>query len=201
MILLRLLDHDLHTARKSLAAVPLWLETPARPEFVPAVVSLSRPVFSVNRSLREGRLRSGVFQYDSDRIDEVIPDMLRVALRLSESDSFPNRFADPADAFAYIQSQSGLKNQPHAVIVPASWGGDEIVAWGQGAVSKSDGSRSGMSSTYSYAKSCHVLSASVDVPVFFSRPDFVGMYTQFIGGRSSIVLHNVKSGLAFCTPP
>lgn len=202
MILLRLLDHDLHRARKSVDAVPLWIETPAKPGFVPAIVSLSTPKFGVSRKLKGGRLRSGVFAYDSDRLDEVITDLMRSALDLSKSEDFPNRFDGPAEAFAYVQKQSGTTSQPHALLVPDSWTDEQLLKWGGPEMSKSaeaDG-RDKYSSSFVYGKVCRVIRYKVDAPVFFSRPDFVGMYTQFVGGHSSIVLHNVRNGLAFCHP-
>ena len=204
MILLRLLDHDLHMSRDASKTIPLWIETPANEGFLPAVVSLTTPGnFGIARHLFGGRIRSGVFAYDSDRLDEVIPIMLRSALGLSRSEGYPNLFKDPRGAFAYIQKQTGVTSQPHAVIVPDSWSDERVEKWGgKDLVKKSStdvvGSVDIHASPYTFGKTCRVVRYAADCPVFFSRPDFVGMYTQFVGGKTSIVLHNVKSGLSFC---
>lgn len=200
MILLRLLEHDLHRARKHADAHPMWIETPAKPEFLPAVVSLSTPRFAASRKLVEGRIRSGVFGYDPDRLDEVIPDLLQAAYDLSEAEGFPNRFADAASAFAHVQRQSGTKAQPHAVLVPSSWTDAALKKWAGDSLSGSSAVGKDGSTSLVFNKTCRVFRSAFELPVFFSRPDFVGLYTQFVGGRTSIVLHNVRNGLAFCKP-
>jgi len=194
LILLKILDHDLHRSKKGLDAVPLWMETPAKKGFLPAVVSSSRSnKFLVSRKLtKDDRIRSGVFTHDSDRIDDVIGDMASAAYALSLTEKWPNVFSGKTaatKAFAYVQSAAGVSSQPHACLVPDSWTPE--------ALSKSMG---GDTDSGVYRKICRVYPCKVSFPVFLSRPDFVGMYTQFVGGRSSIVLHNVKNGFAFCPP-
>jgi hypothetical protein len=198
MILLRLLDHDLHRTRQNLQAVPLWIETPAKPGFLPAIISGSKmdipeKRFLVSRKLtQDSKLRSGVFKYDSDRIDEVIGDMLHAAYDLSVKENWPNVFRGKGqlkNAFEYVQKKCGMKAQPHLCLIPEGPG----VASFNKAAGKDvvDGV---------YRKVCRTTPCKVAFPVFCSRPDFVGMYTQFVGGRSSILLHNVQNGLAFCPP-
>ena len=193
MILLKLLDHDLHRSKKGLDAVPLWLETPAKLGFLPAIVSSSRGKFIVSRKLtKDGRLRSGVFEYDSDRIDDVIGDIMAAAYSLSCEEKWGNVFtgADAAKAgFTYVQTSAGVSSQPHICLVPESMSLEDLSSF------MGDALDGGV-----YMKVCRVHSHKVPLPVFFSRPDFVGMYTQFVGGRSSMILHNVRNGLAFCRP-
>ena len=208
MILLRLLDHDLHRSRANIQAVPLWIETPAKPAFVPAVISGSgmdvpEKRFLVSRKLtKDGKLRSGVFKYDSDRVDDLIGDMMLAAYELSVQENWPNIFRSKggwkpskanrgkgqlATAFDYIQKAAGVTSQPHLVLVPE---GEALVAFNKAAGKDLvDGV---------YMKSCRVTPSKVKFPVFCSRPDYVGMYTQFVGGRSSILMHNIRNGLAFC---
>ncbi len=195
MILIRLLDHDLHRARSDVQASPLMLETPAKPNFLPALVSTSDAGrFLVSRRLtKEGRLRSGVFSQDPDKSDDLIASVMKAAYKLSIDENFPNRFQTPRLAFNYIQEKSGASAHPHLVLVPADWLGDDIDSFfGKKEMSDSNGNI--------YKKICRVIPSSVDFPIFFSRPDFVGMYTQFLGGRSSLILHNVKDGIAFVPP-
>lgn len=194
-LLLRLLDHDLHRARAGVQASPLILETPAKPTFVPAIVSTMDPGrFLISRRLtREGRIRSGVFSQDPDRCDDLVGPLVKAAYALSVEDSFPNRFGKAGEAFDYIQEQSGAKAHPHICLVPAGWIGDEVDSFfGQGDMSDSN--------VDIYRRICRVIPADVEFPVFFSRPDFVGMYTQFLGGKASLVLHNVRNGIAFVPP-
>ena len=193
MLLMNILDHDLHRSRKSDVA-PLWIETPAKSMFLPAVVSgsgmdIPERRFLVSRRLtQDDKIRSGVFKYDSDRIDEIIGYMMFAAYELSKNEGWLNIFVGKdqiTKAFGYVQNASGMVTQPHICLVPE----------------KKDLTDHGIKENFvdgTYRKVCKVYSCKVDFPVFCSRPDFVGMYTQFMGGRSSVVLHNVKNGLAFC---
>jgi hypothetical protein len=198
MILLRLLDHDLHRSRQSIQAVPLWIETPAKPSFVPALISgsgMDKPEkrFLVTRKLtKDGKLRSGVFKYNSDLIDEVVRDMIDAAYNLSIQENWPNIFRGKNQlrgAFEYIQKNAGVTSQPHICLIPEGQAADSFIkAAGKDLVDNV------------YRKVCSTAPCKFPFPVFGSRPDYVGMYTQFVGGRSSILLHNIKSGLAFCPP-
>ena len=209
MILLRFLDHDLHRTRQNVQAVPLWIETPAKPSFLPAIISgsgMDKPEkrFLVSRKLtQDGKLRSGVFKYDSDRIDEINGYMLSAAYDLSIKEDWPNIFRGKNQlkgAFDYIQRGFGAISQPHLCLIPEGQGqeSDPVKS-----VKKKVGMLSAMGKDLEdgvYRKCCRVTPCKVAFPVFCSRPDFVGMYTQFVGGRSSIILHNVKNSLAFCPP-
>jgi len=167
------------------------METPARPSFLPAVVSSSQGKFLISRKLtRDGKLRSGVFKYDSDRLDEIIESMIQTCYDLSLDEAWPNIFTGKKpihQAFDYIQTNTGVASQPHICLIPAGKTDFQKLA-GKDLV---DGV---------FKKVCRIQPSKVPFPVMFSRPDFVGMYTQFVGGRSSLLLHNVKNGLAFCPP-
>ena len=164
----------------------------------------------------------GVFDCDSDKLDAVIGPMLSVAHKLSVGGSYSflervkrtvgrkqvsapvertlpgtyeNSFSGKgaaAAAFAYVQSKSGLKAQPHACLVPSSW--DEKQASSFFGKQYDPGKRKFMGC-------CRVIFHDSPMPVFFSRPDMVGMYTQFLNGGAAIILHNVELGLAFCPQP
>lgn len=192
MILLRMLDHDLHRARNP-DAVPMMLETPASKEFLPAVVSSSRGGFLVTRKLfQNARVRSGVFEYDSEKLDDLIGPMVSACLALSESEDWPNRFPQSSSgasaAFDYVRSSSGLLTEPRMCLVPAAWSQTRVSTF-LGKASLKNGK---------FRETCFVLPANTDFPVFSSRPDMVGLFTQFLGGKSSLVVHNVRRGLAFC---
>jgi hypothetical protein len=194
MILLRILEHDLHRAKRGLSAVPFMIEVPARPGFVPAIISTTRGKFIVaDKLVDDGFIRVGIFKYDSDRLDEVVSDLFDSAYILSRDSEWNNIFVGDGAAelaFDYIGEQSGMPGaQPHACLIPESWTYDRTQEFlGE----DYDGRK--------YKKICHVVSAQVTMPIFCSRPDMVGMYTQFMGGNSGIVLHNVRLGLAFCAP-
>lgn len=225
MIITKILDHDLHRSR-SATATPHAVHTPARPEFLPAVVSSSRGKFMVTKILfgngedrycrpssgpavmkRDGRvisvdpdvskthlyLASGVFDHDSDRVDSVLGDLFSVALDLCVSDELGNVFdgeSGLSKSFSYVQKSSGMKIQPHVCLVPA---------WDPSRIASVFGSDYEPSSRR-FRRHCRVISCDVAVPVFLSRPDLVGLYTQFMGGGASIVLHNVQHGMAFFRP-
>lgn len=203
MILLHLLDHDLHKARNASSA-PLWLETPAKPEFLPCLVSASRPhKFLTSRHLtREGMIRSGIFTYDADRVDDLLPDLMSSAYSLSVHEKWDNVFSDPLLAFDHVRRASGMNSQPNVLLVPTKWTDKKLSDWSKGEITFPDvRGKSNTSSFPMFRGTCRVQPCKVDIPVFLSRPDFVGMYTQFAGGKSSILLHNVRSGMAFCELP
>jgi hypothetical protein len=219
MLLTELLDHDLHRSRGG-TPIPLMLEVPVSKESFPAVVSGTRGKFLISKGPQESGLAGvGVFDCDSDKLDAVIGPMLSVAFGLSVGGShtvlervkrrvrgkmvgvpiektvqgtFKNSFTGKGaakKAFEYVQENSGLKFQPHACLVPTSW--DEKAAKVFFGIEYDPGERK-------FAKCCRVIFHDVPMPVFFSRPDMVGMYTQFMNGGAAILLHNVELGLAFC---
>jgi hypothetical protein len=195
MILLRILEHDLHRSRDA-NSVPLMISTPVPPKSVPAIVSDTRGRFIAIRKMRqEGNfIASGVFEYDSDRVDDVVSDLFDAAYVLSCEDKLGNTFSGkdaPKRAFNYIKRSSGIPGQPHVCLVPESWKETKI---------KQFFGVKNLENVRKYQKFCRIVSTKVSIPVFCSRPDMVGMYTQFLGGKTSIILHNVKLGLAFVVP-
>lgn len=191
MILFRILDHDLHRSKKD-DAHPLMIEIPALPEFVPAVVSGSRGQFLVSKKLtNDGKIRVGIFSRNSEKMDGLITEMFSVAFELSNSNEWPNVMTGKASvkrAFNYISGQ--FDGQPHVCLVPESWSTTRV--------RKVFGCKNLSSNDFKYRDYCRLVYAKVSFPIFLSRPDMVGMYTQFLGDKSAIVLHNVKRGISFC---
>ena len=188
MILLKILDHDLLRS-KSEQSNPIMLEIPAKPEFLPSIVSSTHPgkFIVVRRLTADNRIRSGVFKYDQDSIDNVLPDMFQLSYDLSVLENWNNVFKNPDDAFKYVSNNSGFKSQPHVCLIPSSWSHDRTVkTFGKNKITNDK--FNGISS---------FLYCNVKFPVFLSRPDFVGLYTQFMGGMSSILLHNIRYGMSF----
>lgn len=195
MLLLKILEHDLHRSRSE-EAVPLMVEVPAHSEFLPALVSNARAKFLVSRRLRDtGHIRVGVFPYDSDRLDDIVPVMMDAAYELSRDEGWDNVFdgRGPARAaFDYVNGQVPTAMQPHVCVIP--------VTWSAAKVRKFFGKKNLDEKGKRYRDRCRVVSAKVVMPVFLSRPENVGMYTQFMGGSTSILLHNIRRGMAFCPP-
>lgn len=201
MILHRILEQDLHRARSGTSAVPLRVLIPARASFVPAVVSSPNGRFVICRYLTDasgdplkkgdGFLPSGVFEHDPDTIDDIVDALFGTAFNLSHDEKWGNIF-DGKDsvsrAFAYVREQAGMKAQPHACLVPRDW--SEAVLSKYLGKDFDPGRRR-------YRRTCVVLPCKISHPVFLSRPDFVGQMTQFVGGMTSVVLHNVKHGMSF----
>lgn len=208
MIIHKILDHDLHRSKSGSNARPLWIETPAKANFLPAIVSSIQwdRYITVERMTPDGRIRSGVFSHDSDRIDEIIDPMLTAAYELSTKRKFKNIFSNPKAAFDYIQECSGTTAQPHVCLIPESWNKAKLEKWAgkanldEGNLIESKKDRS-PNKALTYRKICRVLYCKVSLPVFLSRPDFVGLYTQIVGGLTSILLHNVQQGIAFVGKP
>jgi hypothetical protein len=220
MLMTELLDHDLHRSRGG-TPVPLMLEVPVSKDSYPAVVSGTRGQFLVSRGPQESGLAGvGVFEYDSDKLDALLGPMLTVAHSLSVGGSrtslkrvqrkvrgklvgvpvtetvagtFENSFTGKGAAraaFEHVQKSSGLRFQPHVCLVPSSW--DEKAAFAF------FGKKDYEPAKRKFSECCRVIFHDVPMPVFFSRPDMVGMYTQFLNGGASVILHNVELGLAFC---
>lgn len=213
MILLQILDHDLHRARDG-EKIVFFVENPSRSEWLPAIISNTRGKFVSTGKLysigefkyriehpgksfpktndKRKYISSGVFDFDPDRIDDVIPDLFDAAYDLSLKSEWSNIFSGKKaaeQAFDYIK-KNGLPGFPHVCLVPQSWSATVR--------SKFFGAKN--VNGIKYRKFCRVIPCKVNIPVFLSRPDMVGMYTQFLGGHSSIFLHNVKLGISFCAP-
>lgn len=203
MIFLQIFDHDLHRSKRGIDGTVFWIETPFKSSFLPAIVSLSTPKFAVVRKISNGMVKSGVFKYDQDRLDELIPNIMSAAHDLSVEEKWDNIHRTAKSAFDWLQKQSGTELQPHCVLIPSSWDQSRLLKWAgkanitRGKIVSSGGTQDAVTI---YKKICRIYRCGVVSPVFLSRPDYVGMYTQILGGRSSLILHNIRHGMAFCSP-
>jgi hypothetical protein len=189
MLMMKILENDLHRSRKPSAA-PFMIEVPARPEFLPALVSSTRGKFLVSRRLTDdGKIKVGVFDHDSEKVDELIPSMLTAACELSKEEKWGNVFGPRAvkTAFKYVSSHSHLPAQPHVCIAPSSWSNLKF--------EKTFGVKK---SELKYQKYCNMVQMDIPFVVFLSKPEMVGLYTHFLNGPASILLHNVRRGMSFC---
>jgi hypothetical protein len=195
MILMKLLENDLHRGKKGVDVTPYMIEVPARSDFVPAIVSSTRGKFLTSRKLTdENRIRVGVFECDSEKLDAVLPDLMDAAHRLSKQEGWDNVFVgdgSASHAFKHIRSHSELSGQPHVCLVPNEWETDGILAWLK---------RRKWDPVMKYKKCCRIVTCNVNTPIFCSRPDYVGMITHFMGNPTGvgILLHNIRKSLAFC---
>lgn len=202
-ILTRILDHDLHRSRSGARAIPYMIEIPVPLGSFPVIISNTRGGFIINSKSTGNLSRVGIFDHDSDKIDDLIPSMFEACFQLSKSHNFKNLFKNPFDAFDYVNDTSGLENQPHVCLVPSTWGNQKIQKWLGKSGTKRDIEEDGKSDSItvvpriSFKKVCRMLECEVKTPVFLSRPDLVGMYTQFMGSGAAIILHNVRHGMAF----
>lgn len=182
MILMKILDRDLHKS-KSNSAIPLMLETPCLPHFLPAVISNTKGQFIVSRKIKDNYLRSGVFQYDFNSLDDLINPLFNAAYQLSIEEKWPNIFKSIDKAYKYIKSNSHSKIQPHLCLTPLDCD-----------LEKKFKRFNELEMKYGTSS---IIKTTVNQIVFLSFPDMVGLYTQFFNSRFSILLHNVKKGIAF----
>jgi hypothetical protein len=222
MILLRILEHDLHRSRSGVN-IPYQIDVPAVIDFIPAIISSTRGKFLVSRKLTNGDdviykpkdelpmlirggkivkknidvssktlyIGVGVFSQESENADVLIGDIINAAFQLSIDDSLGNIFVGKDRAskgFSYVQKSSGMVIQPHVCLTPTDWTPDK----------KKRFFGADLDGAGKYKKICRIVPCSVPFPVFLSRPDMVGLYTQFLGGGASILIHNVALGMAFC---
>lgn len=194
MLILKILDHDLHRARASAASkIPFSIMIPDKVGHFPVLVSSTRGKFIKRTKLVEGAHPCGIFPHDPDRHDEIIGPLFQAAYDLSVAEKWGNVLQTPSQAFGYVQKAAGTTVQPHACLVPSTWSNAVLKKWGGEDLIIGEG-------VESYKKTCRVYRCGVTVPVFVSRPDFVGLLTQFVGGLTSILLHNIQQGMAFCDP-
>lgn len=223
MLILNILDHDLHRSRDP-NAVPQAVEVAVHPDNFPCVVIGSKGEFLYSRGPQKnsGMTLCPVFKHDSDRMDSLIGPLLDAAFLLSDGQTYKqfrrpksrkkgatkgsmfdvagtykNAFRGPGaagSAFEYVQRTSGLKIQPHVCLIPEAW---------YRGPKDTDVLKKFLGEGYDpvkrrFRECCKVIGHDVSMPVFLSRPDMVGMYTQFMAGGSSVILHNVELGIAFC---
>lgn len=182
----KILDNDLFRYRKD-ASLPLFIEIPCKKEFLPCLVSASRPdkFLEINRLTPELNIRAGVFQYDGARLDMMMSSLFNSAYELSLSKSFGNTFNDVKLAVAYVKKSSGLPNFPQQGLYPIN-SSEEYLA-SHGIKLDANGLCNGVKWNGTY----------VSKIVLLSRPDFVGIIHSLGRDHYSVLLHNVKLGMAF----
>lgn len=194
MILIKITDHDLFRSKENEKVIPLYEEIAFSSDKLPALISSTKGEFLVSRKIFPGNvIRTGVFDYDSDKVDNILEKFYVAGLALSLEEKWDNVFSGKnaaQNAFNYIKRSSGLVGQPHVCLYPSSWIEDDIFTFFS--KKKVDMNKR------KYNKYCELVPSRVAYPVFVSRPDMVGLYTQYVGGKSSLVFHNVKLGVAFC---
>jgi hypothetical protein len=192
MLILKILHHDLHRSRKPDAS-PFAIVVPDNVGYSPVLVSSTRGEFIVRRKLVQGGHPCGVFPHDPDRLDEIIGKMVQAAYDLSVAEEWPNVLPTADEAHRYIRKTSGTTALPANCLIPKSWTDADLDAW---AGNEKDLTRTKTGEIY--RKNCRLHRCNTEIPVFLSRPDFVGLFTSMLGGLSSVLLHNVKNSMAFC---
>lgn len=182
----KILDNDLFRYRKE-SSLPLFIEVPCKKEFLPCLVSASRPdkFLEVNRLTPESNIRTGVFQYDGAHLDMMLSSLIEAAYQISVAKSFGNTFSEVKPAIAYIKKSSGLSNFPQQALYPMNSSEESLGKYGISLDSK--GSSNGVKWNGTHVSRIVVL----------SRPDFVGMIHSMGRDHYSVILHNIKLGMAF----
>lgn len=190
MILTRILQHELHKSNNSNILIP-WVEY-SHIQSLPVIISSSRGKFLTARRYHPGNIiRVGTFEYDSDQIDNCLDDMMNSAMGLAKEQKWGNIFSGKTaaiDAFNHILDEDNF-GQPHICLIPHTWNEDDKNRFF---------GKKNLTNHVRYKSYCRIYSSEVSFPVFLSRPDMVGLYTQFMGGIHSILLHNIKMGMSFC---
>lgn len=175
MVLDQILHIDLYRSKSETEKKLLLYDVPVKPEFLPSVVS--SPTYgkfiTCRKISKDGYIRTGIFDVGND-LDLCIPSLFNHVIDLCKTDSLGNVFPTFDLAREYIQESSGMSSQPHAMIVHPS-NEEKYKAVFKGKLFVSD----------------------VKYSVLLSRPDFVGLYTMFLGGYGSLILHNIQLGMAF----
>jgi len=201
MIIESILEVDSVSPTQKMSSNSFMVETPSLPSFVPSVISTTRGNFIVVSKMFEGnRIRSGVFSHPHSRIDEIIGPLFKACYDFSIKNGLENVFSDPSSAFSHITESSGSEYQPHSVLIPSDWDHDKLVSWAgnDNLTIESGGEDSVDIRPWKFRMICNIKYCNVDLPVFLSRPDFVGLYYFFAGDLNSVVLHNLEFGMAFC---
>jgi hypothetical protein len=189
MIISRILQHDFHKSKKENIWIP-WIEFSDLP--VPCLVSSTRGKFLVARKHHDnGIIKSGTFEYSSDQLDDHLNPLIQSALNLSISEKHSNRFNGKTaakDAFDFMLEKHKF-GQPYICLIPNAW--TDVIK------NKFFGKKN-INESNKYNEYCKILTAPIEFPVFLTKPSDVGTYVQLIGDTHSIVVHNVKFGMAFC---
>ncbi len=186
-ILASILELDYHKT-KNPDSRGLILETPARIEFLPAIISstTASKFLTSTRLTSEGRIRSGIFK-SQENLDVYLVPLIDAAYKLSISQSWGNIFESDEPAVAYIKASADLDESPFTFLVKSGHG-----------ISSGDTEGTSVSKKYLGAR---LVEWDQNYSVVFSRPDLVGLLTQFSNSHASILLHNVRLGMAFVKYP
>lgn len=201
MILHEILDQDLHRQKSGIGvqAFPLMIEIPATKEFVPCVISTTRGKFIHSSKLTsDQKIRVGLFNFDENNEEDLINDMFVSAYSLSKSNEWENIFYNSTAlklGFDYIRHNSGLRDQPHVCLIPKDWSNADLLNRFKSQLIEKEirGEQ-----VHIYRKICKLIRCKIPFPVYLSKPDYVGIYTRFLGINSGILLHNIRRGIAFC---
>jgi len=178
-LIYKILDYDLMRTRStSNEGRPFFIENPGRKEFLPSVVStMDKGRFLINNSItKDSKIRSGAFSSSEETIDEVLVNLFEKAFECSQSFGFKNIFTTDLEAIEYIRNESGYKYCPMWCLTGSDSSHDE----------------NPHNDTY---KMLYVI--GLPRKIFLSKPDYVGLITRLPNNFNSIILHNVKSGIAF----
>jgi len=188
-LIFKLLENDLIKS-KQFNSIPLFVEVPCKKEFLPCVVSASRPdkFLEVSRLTAEDKIRTGVFKYDSANLDLILGPLFQLAYHVCKTKQHGNIFNDVKSATNYIRKQSGIQTMPQNVLYPQSM----LEADLEKLSVKLD--------AYSTHSKIKWNPANVSVITVLSRPDFVGLVQGLGHGHYSVLLHNLQLGIAFVEP-
>lgn len=198
MILYKLFDHDFNWKRSG-TSVPFMIEVPATKNYLPAIISTSggkkigRKFLVLDRLHPGDILKVGVFQYSPESIDDIIPEFVRTSFVLSKDMKYDNIYPTTKECFDFLRKSSKLETQPHCCLIPSTWSSARIKTF-FGKENLLDIAED----IFVYNKCCRIYPSHVDFPVFFSKPDYVGMIAQFNGGNFAIVSHGIRNSIAFC---
>lgn len=200
VIVEEIFDVDSASPMQKISTLSFMIETPSLPNFIPAVVSTTRGNFIHVNKLYEGKkIRSGIFSHPHSRIDEMIGSIFLSCFELSEKMEYENIFSNPLDAFDHVKKSSGSEYQPHILLIPSTWDEDKLLYWSTDNLTRKEvGDGEINIFPYKFKDFCNIKYCSVHIPVFLSRPDFVGLYYSFTENLNSVVLHNIEFGMAFC---
>lgn len=193
-VLRKILENDLHRSKSTVSARPLILDIPCNESFIPSVISSSsHDKFLVSKKIAKNNgisyIRTGVFKHEFEKIDDVITNLFMKAYEVSVEYGYANVFTSVDKAKKRIKKCSCDDAQPHIALIPKNLTDARLKSLFRG-VKVTD--KAVLHGTCSLIK-CH----DMDKIMFLSKPEYVGMYTQFLGDFASIILHNIELGIAF----
>ncbi len=197
MILQKVLDVNFHGKRNSdNSGRPLFIELSIPSTFLPVIVSSVKfdRYILVNKVSSGGTIRSGIFNYDPDRIDEILGPLFSFAFKTSEKLKLNNIFSSATKARNYIKKTSGDDLYPNIALIPNSMDEESLKKIFKNSLIPPS---SGENRYFSLDKKCNLIHCNVSNIIFLSKPDYVGLLTQISGGMTSVLLHNLEKGFSF----